>query len=118
MSVSGQFSLHYSWGCSGPYATTTVTFSGSGTIGTFVTGDGFSGKWSQTNGNVLWRYNGDSAIYSGVVNGGAIVGNMANFAASNHGCFYCSKPTASLVGEAAAGAAEQEHDSAGEKKKK
>ena len=113
MSVSGQFSLHYSWGCSGTYATSTVTFNANGT---FATGDGFSGKWSQTNGNILWRYNGDSAIYAGVVNGGAIVGNMANFAASNHGCFYCSKPTASLAAGAAAGA-EQDHDSAGEKKK-
>ena len=71
--VSGQFNLHFSFGCSSSYGTSTVTFN---TDGTFSTGDGFHGKWSQTNGNIIWRYDGDSAIYAGVVNGGAIVGNM------------------------------------------
>lgn len=107
MSVSGQYSLHYSWGCSGSYGSSTVTFNADGT---FKTGDGFHGKWSQTNGNVIWRYDGDSAIYAGVVNGGAIVGNMVNFSIKVAGCFYCNSATISAAAAAAHG------DSSGAKK--
>jgi len=109
MSVSGTFTLHFSFGCSGTYGTTTLTFNNDGT---FSTGSGNSGRWSQTNGNALWRYNGDSAIYAGVVNGGAIVGNMVNFAANNAGCFYASKDTASAAAMAV------DHDDSGLKSKK
>ncbi len=109
MAVLGTFSLHYSWGCSGTYATSTVTFNADGT---FSDGSGGAGKWSQTNGNIIWRYNGDSAIYSGVVNGGAIVGNMVNFHLSEAGCFYASKPTTSVA------AAEADQEPSGEKRKK
>ena len=108
MSVSGTFSLHFSFGCSGSYATSTVTFNADGT---FSDGGGGAGKWSQTNGNIIWRYNGDSAIYAGVVNGGAIVGNMINFSISAAGCFYASKATTSA-------ATETDLEPTGEKKKK
>jgi hypothetical protein len=109
MSVSGQFGLHYSWGCTGSYSTNTVTFNADGT---FADGSGGAGRWSQTNGNIIWRYNGDSAIYAGVVNGGAIVGNMVNFASAGAGCFYASKATTS------AAATESDLEPSGEKKKK
>lgn len=105
MSVSGLFSLHFSFGCTGSYANSTVTFNADGT---FKTGDGHKGKWSQTNGNIIWRYDGDSAIYAGVVNGGAIVGNMINFSIKAAGCFYCNSSTIkALTG------AEMVHDSSG-----
>ena len=109
MSVSGQFSLHYSFGCSGNYANSTVTFNANGT---FSTGDGFHGRWSQTNGNIIWRYDGDSAIYAGVVNGGAIVGNMINFHLNAAGCFYCDSSSNK------AAVAADHGDSSGAKKKK
>ena len=112
MSVSGQFSLHYSFGCSGTYSTSSITFNADGTF-TETSG---SGKWSQTNGNIVWRYNGDSAIYGGVVNGGAIVGNMVNFNLRVAGCFYASKAAAAAAAAAAPEAEQQ--DATGEKKKK
>jgi hypothetical protein len=110
MNVSGQFNLHFSFGCSSSYGTSTVTFN---TDGTFSTGDGFHGKWSQTNGNIIWRYDGDSALYAGVVNGGAIVGNMINFSINAAGCFYCNLSTIRVLA-----LTEVDHDSTGAKKKK
>jgi hypothetical protein len=109
MSVSGQYTLHFSFGCSGSYAASTVTFNADGT---FSTGDGFHGKWSQTNGNIIWRYDGDSAIYAGVVNGGAIVGNMINFSINAAGCFYCNASAIKVLAHKAV-----THDSSGGAKK-
>lgn len=109
MSVSGAFTNHYSWGCSGSYSSGTVTFNADGTLST---SDGYHGKWSQTNGNVIWQLDPNGAIYGGVVNGGAIVGNMVNFTLHVAGCFYASKTTTS------AATVEADQDSNGAKKKK
>lgn len=114
MSIAGQWNLNYNWGCSGPYSQTTLTFNNDGT---FSTGTGNHGRWSQTNSNAIWKYDGDSAIYAGVVNGGALVGNMVNFSSSGAGCFYITRTGgAALVGAAATEAAE--YDDTGAKKKK
>jgi hypothetical protein len=43
----------------------------------------------QTNGNIVWRFDqSPNAVYSGVVNGGAIVGAMTTF--GSNGCFYAT----------------------------
>src|ERR1700756_1196698 len=53
MSIVGEWTLHYSWGCSGSYAQTTVTFAATGK---FTTGDGYSGQWAVVGGNVQFVY--------------------------------------------------------------
>ena len=53
MSIVGQWTLFYSFGCSGSYNQSTVTFDNNGT---FKTGDGFSGQWALLSGNVHWVY--------------------------------------------------------------
>jgi hypothetical protein len=49
MSIAGQWTLFYSWGCSGSYNQTSITFNANGT---FKTGDGFSGQWATNAGDV------------------------------------------------------------------
>jgi hypothetical protein len=110
MSVSGAFALHYSWGCTGSYNSSTITFNADGTF--TESSSGGSGKWSQTNGNIIWQWNGNLATYGGVVNGGAIVGNMISGSITGAGCFYANKAGAGVA------AAEVDHDATGAKKKK
>jgi len=49
MSIAGQWTFFYSWGCSGTYNQTSITFNANGT---FKTGDGFSGQWATNAGDV------------------------------------------------------------------
>ena len=88
MSIVGEWTLHYSWGCSGSYAQSTVTFTAAGK---FTTGDGYSGQWAVVGGNVQFVYEPTpSAVYSGNVTGGAMVGMMTNFRLGEHGCWYAT----------------------------
>ncbi|HEX9170670.1 MAG TPA: hypothetical protein VF886_17380 [Roseiarcus sp.] len=70
MSIVGNWTLFYSWGCSGSYNQATLTFNNNGT---FKTSDGFSGQWALNGGDVQWVYEPTpSAVYSGNVIGGAM----------------------------------------------
>src|SRR5206468_3863725 len=84
----GQWTLFYSFGCSGTYNQSTVTFNSNGT---FKTGDGFSGQFAVVGGNVQFVYEPTpSAVYSGNVTGGAMVGMMTNFHIGAQGCWYAT----------------------------
>ncbi|HEX3525510.1 MAG TPA: hypothetical protein VH988_00455 [Thermoanaerobaculia bacterium] len=117
MSIVGQWTLHYSWGCSGSYNQSTVTFKNDGT---FTTGDGYKGQWAMLAGNVHWVYEPTpSAVYSGNVIGGAMAGLMTNFSNGGQGCWYATFPTipaAHATEKKVAGA--ESLDSMGAKKKK
>jgi hypothetical protein len=90
MSIVGQWTLFYSWGCSGSYSQTTITFNSNGT---FKTGDGYSGQWAALAGDVQWVYEPTpSAVYSGNVIGGAMNGMMTNFHLGVQGCWYATMP--------------------------
>jgi len=90
MSIVGEWTLFYSWGCSGRYGQSTITFSNNGT---FKTGDGYSGQWASPAGDVQWVYEPTpSAVYSGNVIGGAMNGVMTNFHLGEQGCWYATTP--------------------------
>lgn len=102
MSTPGAWNLHFNFGCSGAYATASLTFNANNT---FSDNFGGSGKWAQTNGNILWRYDqAPNTIYAGSINGGAILGAMSNFGSGGSGCFFADKSggAALLEGKAAA----------------
>ena len=88
MSIVGEWTLHYSWGCSGSYGQTTVTFT---PAGKFTTGDGYSGQWAVVGSNVQFVFEPTpSAVYSGNVVGGAMSGMMTNFHLGEQGCWYAT----------------------------
>ena len=98
MALSGSWNLHFSWGCSGGYSTSQITFN---TNGTFASAP-YTGKWVQVGGMVAWRFDqSPNTVYAGNLMGGAITGLMSVFTGSN-GCFYAisESGTAALAAEA------------------
>jgi len=116
MSIAGQWTLFYSWGCSGGYSQATITFNANGT---FKTSDGYSGQWAVNAGDVHWVFEPTpNAVYSGNVIGGAMNGLMTNFRLNAQGCWYATtaKIPANFATETKVEAAEK-LDSSGEPKK-
>ncbi len=108
LNVSGNWVLHYSWGCTGSYGQAMITFNNDGTFTGTLTG-----KWVHQDGTFLWSYDSGPAKYGGTVNGNAGSGAMSTFAGSN-GCWYLVKQ--GTVGTPAAAVShDQTHDAAGNK---
>jgi hypothetical protein len=84
MPVVGEWTLHYDWGCSGNYNQAGITFNNDGTFSSDS-----AGKWVQTDGTILFRFD-NSTAYGGNVVGNAMVGTMLSFDGSN-GCWYAIK---------------------------
>jgi hypothetical protein len=116
MSIAGEWTLFYSFGCSGGYGQTTIRFSSNGT---FTTGDGFSGQWASLAGDVQFIYEAaPSAVYAGNVIGGAMNGMMTNFKINAEGCWYAttSKIPANFASERKLEGAEPTDSSGGRKR--
>lgn len=113
MSVSGNWTGHYSWGCTSSYGQFDITFNASGTFG-----GTFAGKWVQQDGTLLLSFDSGPAKYGGTVNGNVGSGAMSTFTGSN-GCWYLTKQgtvgVAAAPAAAAAAAHGQKHDAAGNK---
>jgi hypothetical protein len=108
MSVVGQWTLHYDWGCSGNYSQAGITFNNNGTFNS-----GSAGKWVQTDGMILFRFD-NSTAYGGNVVGNAMVGTSLSFDGSK-GCWYAIR-----VGSTTMSAEERkpEFDESGNKAKR
>jgi hypothetical protein len=85
MAVSGTYTLHYSWGCSGNYSQVDINFAAGNTF----TG-GLAGKWWQQDGTILLSFDTGPAKYGGTINGNVGSGAMSTFAGLN-GCWYLTK---------------------------
>ena|SRR5262249_18515018 len=110
MPVSGNWILHFSWGCTPTYGQTPITFNANGTFS-----GPFTGKWAQQDGTLLLSFDNGPAKYGGTVDGNVGSGAMSTFAAPPNGCWYLTKQgTAGIVAEAA-DARKQSHDAAGNK---
>ena len=110
MSVSGNWTLHYSWGCGSNYSQSTITFNSNGTFGGTL-----AGKWIQQDGTLLLSFDTGPAKYGGTVDGNVGSGAMSTFAGLN-GCWYLTKQgTVGILAEAAVAAHKQSHDAAGAK---
>lgn len=102
MAVSGNWTLHYSWGCSGQYAPASIVLNSDGTFG----GD-YTGQWRQLTGTIMLTFDGGPAKYGGTINGSVGSGIMSTFAGLD-GCWYLSAqgttgilPADAVVAEAA-----------------
>ncbi|MGW6281323.1 hypothetical protein [Kribbella sp. NPDC055071] len=102
MAVAGNWTLHFSWGATGNYGQTLITFNGDGSFS-----GPYSGKWRQSSGTVMLSFDGGPAKYGGTVNGNIGSGAMSTFAGLD-GVWYLSKegtsgflPDGALVGELA-----------------
>lgn len=87
--VVGTWNYNYDWGCSGGYASTTITFNNDGT---FSDGFGSTGKWYKVGCYVIWEYT-NNTTYAGNLIGGAMMGMMATTWNNSKGCWYCTKTT-------------------------
>jgi len=110
MSVSGNWTLHYSWGCSNNYSQNAMTFNANGTFG-----GGLPGKWVQQDGTLLLSFDTGPAKYGGTVDGNVGSGAMSTFGGLN-GCWYLTKQgTLGIAAPAAVAEHKQSHDPAGSK---
>jgi hypothetical protein len=111
MSVSGNWTLHYSWGCSNNYSQQPITFNSNGTFSA-----GGTGKWIQQDGTLLLSFDTGPAKYGGTVDGSVGSGAMSTFDGSTNGCWYLSKQgTSGIAAAAAAHGPAQSYDAAGNK---
>lgn len=83
--ISGQWTLHYSWGVTGRYASANLNFLSNGTFNGATTG-----KWVQQDGTILLAFNTGPAIYAGNLDGNVGTGAMSTFAGYD-GCWYLTK---------------------------
>jgi hypothetical protein len=111
MSVSGNWILHFSWGCTNSYSQSNITFNANGTFGGTL-----HGKWVQQDGTLLLSFDTGPAKYGGTIDGNVGSGAMSTFAGLN-GCWYLTKEgTAGIVAAtAAAPGPKPSHDAAGNK---
>lgn len=100
MTISGNWTLHFSWGGTGSYAQTALTFNADHTF----TGS-YTGKWRQQNGTVMLSFDGGPAKYGGTVNGAIGSGVMSTFSGLD-GTWYLSQ--AGTTGIMPEGVAEEE----------
>jgi Zn-dependent metalloprotease len=83
--MSGNWVLHFSWGCTGSYSPLTITFNSNGTFS-----GGATGKWAQQDGTILLSFDTGPAKYAGNVDGNIGTGAMSTFSGLD-GCWYLSK---------------------------
>jgi hypothetical protein len=107
MAVSGSWTLHYSWGCTGSYGQLNVTFNANGTFS-----GGLAGKWVQQDGTLLLGFDGGPAKYGGTLNGNVGSGAMSTFTGTN-GCWYLTKAGTAGIAAEEAQEQQQEFDAAG-----
>jgi hypothetical protein len=109
VTVAGNWTLHYSWGCANSYAQSTIVFNNNGTFGGTL-----PGKWIQQDGTLLLSFDTGPARYGGTVDGHVGSGAMSTFGGLN-GCWYLTQQgtvgIAAIAPEAAEAA--HTHDAAG-----
>jgi class 3 adenylate cyclase len=111
MSVSGNWILHFSWGCTNSYSQSNVTFNANRTFGGTL-----PGKWVQQDGTLLLSFDTGPAKYGGTVDGNVGSGAMSTFAGLN-GCWYLTKEGTAGIAAATAAAPgpRPQYDAAGNK---
>lgn len=110
MSVSGPWTLHFSWGCTNNYGQASIVFNSNGTFG-----GSLPGKWILQDGTLLLSFDTGPAKYGGTIAGNVGSGASSTFDGTANGCWYLIKQGTvgiqELVSEEAAG--DQSYDAAG-----
>jgi Zn-dependent metalloprotease len=83
--VSGNWTLHYSWGPTSSYGQVNLLFKSDGTFA-----GAFTGKWQQQDGTILLSFDAGPAKYAGTVDGNIGSGAMSTFAELD-GCWYLTQ---------------------------
>jgi len=91
ISWTGSWVLHYSWGCTGSFGTTTIKFNSNGT---FSTGSGNTGHYVSSAIIILWKYDSYNTSYAIRVNKTEYTGIAGDFANQIKGCAFLTKPGA------------------------
>jgi hypothetical protein len=86
MAIPGSWTLFYSWGCGTSYGSTAWTFNANGTW----SGGGYTGKWVQIEGMLLFNFDAGATTYGANVAGNIVAGTMTTFAGLT-GCWYAKK---------------------------
>jgi hypothetical protein len=88
---TGTWTLHYSWGCTGTFSSTSITFFSNGT---FSSGQGQSGHWFSSSSMIIWHYdNTHNTFYSIRVNSTARTGISGDFTTNIKGCANLTTPS-------------------------
>ena len=96
MSAVGNWTLHYSWGCTGTYGSTPMSFNANGTMASAP----YTGKWSENAGKIVWKFDqAPSTVYCGDEVSNAMLGIQNTFAGAN-GCWYALRVGTSVVAAA------------------
>jgi hypothetical protein len=92
--ISGNWTLHFSWGATGTYAQVGLVFNSNGTF----TGAG-SGKWVQQDGTLLLSFDTGPAKYAGQLDSNVGTGMMSTFAGLDGAWYLTKQGTVGLTGE-------------------
>src|SRR5213592_4411793 len=65
VTIVGQWTLYYDWGCDGTYGKAGITFNNDGTFTVTEDSETNVGKWAQNDGMILWQYDTIKTIYGG-----------------------------------------------------
>src|ERR1700726_4702696 len=106
MNIIGEWILHFSWGCTGSYSQVSITFNNDGT---FTTSEPLTGRWSQNEGKIVWRFDTFPTVYGGDVVSVTMDGISSTLAGLD-GCWYAIR---SGVMSLAPTAQQPERDTAG-----
>ena len=83
MSAVGSWTLHFSWGCTGTYSQSPITFNANGTFALAP----YTGKWVENAGKIIFKFDQAPGVYGGDEVSNAMAGISSTFAGSN-GCWY------------------------------
>jgi hypothetical protein len=83
--ISGNWVLHFSWGCTSAYSPLNLAFNSNGTFS-----GGLPGKWVQQDGTILLSFDTGPAKYAGTLDGNVGTGASSTFSGLD-GCWYLSK---------------------------
>jgi hypothetical protein len=110
MSAVGNWTLHFSWGCTGGYAQSPITFNANGTFALAP----YTGKWVENAGKILFKFDqAPSSVYGGDEVSNAMAGISTTFAGAS-GCWYAIRVGSTSLPTSEA---KPEYDAAGHKTK-
>lgn len=101
MAVPGLWTIFYDWACDGSYSYTSLTIKEDGT---FTTGEGSGGEWSQVAGMLMLIFAPSGTTYAGNLASKSVTGIQRMGYTAAPGCFYMLQkgvptPPTELAGE-------------------
>jgi hypothetical protein len=83
MSAVGNWTLHFSWGCTGGYSTSPMTFNANGTFALAP----YTGKYTENDGKIIFKFDTSNTVYGGDIVSNDMLGISSTFGGLT-GCWY------------------------------